>query len=122
MNNPLKVNIQLIEGTPSAVPVGFTPVSALTLRLGENRQGVDPGLMVNPLNRNPRVYYEFLRLFRYTSFEPTTPTGFYAYHPLSDADTEAYNDIGLDPKAYEFIDGNLKYNGDEDPYKKKKQI
>ena len=53
-------------------------------------------------------YYEFLDNHRMISFDQVTPT-FYAYHPLTETDSSAFNDIALDPDAYEFIDDNLKF-------------
>ncbi|MBF0331389.1 MAG: filamentous hemagglutinin N-terminal domain-containing protein [Candidatus Omnitrophica bacterium] len=121
MNNPLRVNIAPIEGGFSAVPPGFVPTSSLTLLLGSLASlTVDPALLANALLRDNRAYYELLERFRFQSFEPATPTGFYAYHPLTTADMGAYNDIGLDPDAYEFIEGQINYKGEPDPYQKRK--
>lgn len=57
-----------------------------------------------------RVYYEILDPSQFLGFEPSTKLGVYAYHPLTTADSSAFDDITLDAAAYEFIDGNINVN------------
>ncbi|NTV29065.1 MAG: filamentous hemagglutinin N-terminal domain-containing protein [Candidatus Omnitrophica bacterium] len=121
MENPLKVNIHADPAKPSALPLNFIPLvggaTGLTLQIGGTRQDNSPvGQMVNPLFKSYRAYYEILNSFRLVSSEPIHPTTFFAYHPLSEADTGAFDGTNLDPNAYEFIDGQLNYTGDMDAY------
>jgi len=57
-----------------------------------------------------RVYYEILDPSQFVSVEPATKIGLYAYHPLTPADSSAFDGIQLDAGAYEFIDGNISLN------------
>ncbi len=122
--NPLKVHIDVLPDSHSAVPSGFTPlVSGLTLQIGNlapqpQPQPLNTGVsqLVNPLGKNFRAYYEILDAFRLVSFEPMTPTTFFAYHPLSEADGGAFDGMNLDEEAYEYIDGNINYTGEMNPY------
>ena len=120
MDNPLKVDIQLIPGAPSVIPPTAVPAFGgevgLMLQLGDLGGQGDNGQLVYVMNNNYRKYYEILSAFRLNSVDPATPAGFYAYHPLSDADTSAMDEGSLDAGAYDFIDGNLNYDGDYNPF------
>ncbi|MBF0570168.1 MAG: hypothetical protein HQL18_05300, partial [Candidatus Omnitrophica bacterium] len=117
MNNPLKVHIEMLPGAPSAVPLGITPVAALTLGMGSRPSllTADPSQLAYLLAGNIRKYYELLGNYRLNSMDPATPAGFYAYHPLADFDTGSL-DSGIDEGAFEFIDGQWQYDGKGNPY------
>ena len=55
-----------------------------------------------------RAYYEILSPSQFLSFEPATKIGLYAYHPLTETDDSAFDNIKLDAKAYEFIEDHIK--------------
>jgi len=63
-----------------------------------------------------KVYYEILSPSQFRSFEPQTKIGLYAYHPLTETDESAFDNIALDVGAYEFIDGNLNLKKSMSPY------
>jgi hypothetical protein len=98
----------------SAVPAFGGPVG-LMLQFGAQPGGGDPSQLANLLAGNFRKYYEILDGYRYVPIDPARPLGFFAYHPLTETDTSAYDGFNLDEGAYDFIDGNLAYNGDFEP-------
>jgi filamentous hemagglutinin family protein len=128
-DNPLRVLIRLQEGAPSVIPASAVPAfggpTGLMLQMGQGVvNGGDPSQLANLLAGNFRKFYETMDKFRYVPIDPVRPLGFFAYHPLNEADTSAFDGLALDTGAYDFIDGNLNYNGDFNPYyeegKKKK--
>ncbi len=127
----------------AALPDWFFPdnvadhgLAALTLEIGPRNvppvpptpTPIDPASqIINPL-KTFRAYYELLDNIRVVIFEPATPTEFFAYHPLTETDMTAFDGIGLDVGAYEFIEENINLNqgspylgieGDDDDKKKK---
>jgi len=65
-----------------------------------------------------RVYYEILDPSLFLNFEPWAgqPIGTMAYHPLTAADSTAFDEIALDIGAYEFIENNLNLKKNLAPY------
>ncbi|HOW43189.1 MAG TPA: filamentous hemagglutinin N-terminal domain-containing protein [Candidatus Omnitrophota bacterium] len=125
-DNPLKVCIQVLEGSKSAADVreDFTPQAGLTLNFSE-KGGPEPepeppviplNQLSNPLMKEVLAYYEILNVYRLASFEPATPTTFFGYRPLTPTDTGAFDDLGLDAGAYEFISNNIRMNRPLSPY------
>ena len=110
MNNPLRVDIELVDGATSALPEGFSTTAALTLQIGSLNNGVGDYLsqLAAPLIKGVDTYFELLRGIR-MSFGPITPLQFYAYHPLTPADLSAFNGMDFSADAFDYIDGvNLK--------------
>ncbi len=62
-----------------------------------------------------RNYFEFLNDYRYVAADTATPQ-FYLYHPLNETDSAAFDGIGLDADAYEFIEDNIKSKRQMSPY------
>ncbi len=124
--NPLKVHIDVLPDSHPAVPLWLEAlVAGLTLQIGSlSPQPPQPqppldawvARFLEPLGKNFRAYYEVLKNFRVVSFDPLNPTNFYAYHPLVEADTGAFDGINLDQDAYQYIDGKLNYSGNVSPY------
>ncbi|MBP6342831.1 MAG: filamentous hemagglutinin N-terminal domain-containing protein [Candidatus Omnitrophica bacterium] len=55
-----------------------------------------------------RAYYEILEPSQFLSFEPATKIGLYAYHPITETDSSAFQGFTLDAGAYEFIENNIR--------------
>ncbi len=55
-----------------------------------------------------RVYYEILEPSQFVSVEPAQKIGLYAYHPITETDASAFDDLTLDVGAYEFIEEQLR--------------
>jgi len=68
------------------------------------------------IEKELRVYYEILDPSQFLSFEPARYIGLYAYHPITETDDEAFDDIKLDAGAYEFIENNINLNQPLGPY------
>ena len=118
-DNPLKVNIQVVPGAPSVIPDSVVPAFGgpvgLMLQFGNRAIGGDPSQLANLLAGSFRKYYGILDGYRYVPFDLVRPLGFFAYHPLTETDSSAFDGFNLDEGAYDFIDGNLAYNGEFDP-------
>jgi hypothetical protein len=74
------------------------------------------GLTGSANSRNFRAFFEILNIFRVVSNEPVTPTTFFGYHPLIHADLTAFDNLGLDIGAYDFISDNIKMKRPLSPY------
>jgi hypothetical protein len=69
-----------------------------------------------PLNKNIRVYYEILSVYRFSSVEPATPNTFFSYHPLTPMNMGAFDSMSLDEGMYDFISSNIKPKKPLSPY------
>ncbi len=74
------------------------------------------GFLSDLLDKHFRAYYEILDIHRVVSFFPAKPTTFYAYHPLTETDSSAFDDIKLDIDTYEFIEKNINLKKQIAPY------
>jgi len=61
------------------------------------------------------VYYELLSRSQFSA-TPVSQVGVYAYHPLTSVDLQAFDDINVDPDAYEFIENNISLKDDINTY------
>ncbi|MBN3040578.1 MAG: hypothetical protein JW867_05580, partial [Candidatus Omnitrophica bacterium] len=72
------------------------------------KQDVNGGeIFLASILRDNRIYYEYTSQFRITTGDPITGNDYYAYHPLTQTDDSAFNDISLDFNAYEFIEEKI---------------
>ncbi len=122
-DNPLLAFVQVMdEGYNAAVREGFQPQAALTLQFGAppitppgpEEDGAEE--FAGALDPNLRVYYELVKNYRVMSFEPATPTSFFAYHPLTPTDMSEFDSIALDADAYDFISNNIRSKKKVAPY------
>ncbi|MFA7677429.1 MAG: hypothetical protein WCY34_04600, partial [Candidatus Omnitrophota bacterium] len=67
--------------------------------------------LANTLQKTLRIYYQVLNPVKFSSSYPGDQalTSF-AYHPITETDSSAFDDITLDAGAYEFIDNNMGIN------------
>ena len=72
--------------------------------------------LMSVLNKISPVYYRILSFSQFLSFEPVTPVGVYAYHPITETDFSAFDEITLDVEAYEFIQNNINLKKSLAPY------
>ncbi|RKY42550.1 MAG: hypothetical protein DRP80_06655, partial [Candidatus Omnitrophota bacterium] len=72
--------------------------------------------LMSALMRRFPVYYEILSPSQFLNFEPATPIGLYAYHPITETDSSAFDEITLDAGAYEFIQDNINLKKSLAPY------
>ena len=83
--------------------------TALLFHLEEDARWDIVPQLVNPLIKSPTVYYENLSPHLVRSVQPATTNNFYAYHPLTQMDSSAFDHIQIDAGAYEYIDGHLNH-------------
>lgn len=125
LDNPL-VALAFDFEFPSAVREGFSTAAALTLQFGVPTEPppvpptppTDDGASQSAAGwvRDYKAYYEILTNYRVLGFEPIAPTLFYSYQPLATADMAAFEGVGLDVGAYDFISDNIKLKKKAAPY------
>jgi hypothetical protein len=134
LDNQLGVFIEAFGGAKSALPSGMTSAAGLLIgivppvvvppaiippiivtppavnpvinAIGLN--GVPP--VINTLLPNRTVYYEILNPHLVRDIEVVPPSTIYAYHPLVETDNSAFDNIKLEPEAYDYIDGHINLN------------
>ncbi|MDD5441286.1 MAG: hypothetical protein PHZ27_03665, partial [Candidatus Omnitrophica bacterium] len=72
--------------------------------------------LADALNAKLRIYYEVANSVRLSTAYAYPGAGqiltSYAYHPLTETDSSAFDDISLDVNAYQFIEDNIKLKKD----------
>jgi len=109
------------EPTPSEpidpIKKGRTPFGPVTPIDPEKRNPDAPTFLsfFDQLFDEISVYYEVLSKSQFSN-TPVSQLGVYAYHPLTSVDLEAFDDIDVDPDAYEFIENNISLKDDINTY------